>query len=517
MDFIATDKTIFHNLSVPQLVEHELNNNEGTLGVRGEMMCSSGKFTGRSPKDKFFVEEGNSSDNIWWGPVNKKVSQPVFDQLYQRVLSYLKDKQLYSFDGYCGADLEYRMSVRFLTQKAWHAHFVNNMFINRADKDQDTFQPDFTLINACDFFADDYEQLGLNSETFILFDLEKRLAIIAGTQYAGEMKKGIFSVMNYFLPLKKVLPMHCSANKGEQGDVALFFGLSGTGKTTLSADPKRSLIGDDEHGWSDSGVFNFEGGCYAKTVNLSRESEPQIWDAIRFGALLENVVYDDQRRVDFSDISITENTRVSYPIEFIDNYEESGCGSHPQNIIFLTCDAFGVLPPVSRLTAEQASYHFLSGYTAKVAGTERGVTEPQAVFSTCFGSPFMTQHPSVYGNLLAQKIQQYNVPAYLVNTGWTAGSYGKGHRMSLSITRSIIDSIIDGSIEQAQFVLDPLFRFEYAVSINGIDPSVLSPEASWNDPEGYQATKKKLAQMFIDNFAQFEDGAPHLVAAGPIC
>ena len=519
MESIETSKTIFRNLPIPQLVERALANGEGKLGNRGEIICLSGKFTGRSPKDKFFVNESGSSEHIWWGPVNKSINQSVFDSLHERVLRFLGDKDIYVFEGYCGADPDYRLSVRFFTQKAWHAHFVNNMFIDRRAARQDnesSFEPDFTVINACDYFVDDYQDLGLHSETFIIFDLARRLAIIGGTQYAGEMKKGIFSVMNYFLPLRNVLPMHCSANKGEKGDVALFFGLSGTGKTTLSADPKRQLIGDDEHGWSDKGIFNFEGGCYAKTINLSREKEPQIWDAIRFGAVLENVAYDSNRNVDFDDTSITENTRVSYPIEFIDNYEPSGSGGHPSCIVFLTCDAFGVLPPVAKLSPEQASYHFLSGYTAKVAGTERGVTEPQAAFSTCFGAPFMTQHPRVYGDLLARKMQQHQVPAYLVNTGWTAGPYGVGHRMSLSITRSIINSILDGSIVQAEFRRDSVFGFDYAVAIDGIDSQVLEPEDSWNDKAAYAAMKAKIAKMFVDNFRQFEDIAPDLVAVGPI-
>ena len=518
MESVETSKTIFRNLSVPQLVEHALANGEGKLGSRGEIICLSGQFTGRSPKDKFFVDGGKSSEHVCWGSVNQPVTQSSFDVLYERVLRFLSDKNIYVFEGYCGADPDYRLSVRFFTQRAWHAHFVNNMFISRSSASQDNgaaFEPNFTVINACDCFADDYQDLGLNSETFIIFDLARKLAIIGGTQYAGEMKKGIFSVMNYFLPLRNVLPMHCSANKGENGDVALFFGLSGTGKTTLSADPKRQLIGDDEHGWSDKGVFNFEGGCYAKTVNLSREKEPQIWDAIRFGAVLENVVYDSNRNVDFDDTSITENTRVSYPIEFVENYEPSGCGGHPSCIVFLTCDAFGVLPPVAKLTPEQASYHFLSGYTAKVAGTELGITEPQVVFSTCFGSPFMTQHPRVYGDLLAKKMKDHQSPAYLVNTGWTAGPYGKGHRMNLSITRSIINAVLDGSIAQAKFRRDPVFGFEYAVAMDGIDEKVLEPADGWSDKEAYASLKSKIAKMFVDNFAQFVDNAQDLVAAGP--
>ena len=507
---------IFRNLPVPTLIEHEIKNGEGELGPNGAMMVATGKFTGRSPKDKYFVDEPSTTENMWWGPVNAKITEDVFNTLQTRVMNFLDGSDLYMFDGFCGAAQKYQMPIRIVTKKAWHAHFVNNMFIRPSKDELEGFEPEFTILNASDYLEEkDYKELGLNSEVFVIFNLAKKFAIIGGTQYGGEMKKGIFSVMNYFLPLQDVMSMHCSANIGKEGDVALFFGLSGTGKTTLSTDPDRPLIGDDEHGWSADGIFNMEGGCYSKTINLDPEKEPGIWDAIKHGAILENVVYDEDRNVDYDDSSKTENTRVSYPLYHIDNAVEPSVGGHPKNIIFLTCDAFGVLPPVSRLTPEQASYHFLSGYTAKVAGTERGVTEPQATFSTCFGAAFMTLRPKVYGELLAKKMNEKGVKAFLVNTGWTGGPYGVGKRMNLPDTRKMITAILDGSINDCEFETDPVFGIEFPKDLAGVDQSVLNPKNTWSDAEAYDKKREELANMFIKNFEIYAGDAPELKEAGP--
>ena len=509
-------KKIFRNLPVEKLVEHEILNKEGVMGPHGAMMASTGKFTGRSPKDKFTVDEPSTTENMWWGPVNKKITPEVFDILHQRVVDYLEGQDLYVFDGFCGADERYRMPIRIVTKKAWHAHFVSNMFIKPLAKDLKHFDPEFTIINGSGYFEKEYEKLGLNSEVFIVFNLEKKLAIIGGTAYAGEMKKGVFSVMNYFLPLKGVMTMHCSANVGENNEVALFFGLSGTGKTTLSTAEDRRLIGDDEHGWSDDGIFNLEGGCYAKCINLDAKKEPEIWNAIRFEAVLENVVYDENRVVDYSDSSNTENTRVSYPLTSIPNSLIPSVAGHPKNIIFLTCDAFGVLPPVMRLNPEQAGYHFLSGYTAKVAGTERGITEPQATFSACFGSPFLTLNPIVYARLLAKKMSEHGVNAFLVNTGWTAGPYGVGHRMHLSDTRTIITAILDGSINNCEWVTGTIFGAAIPKTLKGVNTWLLRPVNTWPHKDEYEATRAHLAEMFIKNFEEkYAKDAPELVRAGP--
>ena len=508
-------KDIHRNLPVEKLVEHEIKNGEAVMGPNGAMMVDTGKFTGRSPKDKFFVFEPSSSDNLWWGPVNAKITDDVFEKLKSRVVDYMDDKDLYMFDGFCGAEAETQLPIRIVTRQAWHAHFVRNMFIRPEEKELDGFEPAFTILNSSGYLEKEWKELGLNSDVFVIFNLEQNIAIIGGTMYGGEMKKGIFSVMNYLLPLKGIMSMHCSANIGKDGDTALFFGLSGTGKTTLSTDPNRALIGDDEHGWSDNGIFNFEGGCYAKTINLSPKNEPEIYNAIRFESILENVVFNEDRVVDYDDGSKTENTRVSYPIHNIDNVVVPGVGGHPNNIIFLTCDAFGVLPPVSRLTPEQASYHFLSGYTAKVAGTERGVTEPQATFSTCFGAAFMTLHPVVYGELLAKKMKDHKVNAYLVNTGWTGGPHGVGSRMSLPGTRTIITAILDGSINDAEFKTDEVFGFEIPTTLAGVESKVLDPKQTWPNADEYDAKRAQLAKMFVENFEKYADQKPELRNAGP--
>lgn len=507
---------VHRNLPVEKLVEHTLLNGEGVMGPNGATMCRTGKFTGRSPKDKYFVDEGEASQNIWWGPVNQKVTEATFDKLLGKVVAGYEGKNAYIFDGHCGADEDFRLPIRIVTLKAWHAHFVNNMFIRPSAEELKGHSPQFTIINACDVKAEDYEELGLNSEVFVCFHMSRGLAIIGGTMYAGEMKKGIFSVMNYRLPLNDTLSMHCSANVGEDGDTALFFGLSGTGKTTLSADPNRGLIGDDEHGWSENGIFNFEGGCYAKCIDLSEEKEPDIWNAIRFGALLENVTYDENsRQVDYHDKTVTENTRVSYPIYHIDNAIQPSKAGHPKTIIFLTCDAFGVLPPVAKLTPGQAMYHFLSGYTAKVAGTERGVTEPTATFSSCFGEPFLPLHPTKYAELLGKKMEKHNAKAYLVNTGWTGGAYGTGHRIDLPSTRAIITEILTGRIEDAPTRLDQDFGFEVPTDLQNVDANILDPAATWTDKDAFRETAKKLIQLFQENFTKYEASSGEFSQYGP--
>jgi phosphoenolpyruvate carboxykinase (ATP) len=495
--------TLYHNLDYDELFKHEQDRKEGAVSENGTMMVDTGKFTGRSPKDKYFVQQGPSQENIAWGNINKPVSAEIFDELYADTVDYLSGKDLYVTDGFCGANPDTRKSVRFITEIAWQSHFVKNMFIRPDAEGLADFAPNFRVYNAAGMPNAKWEKHGLNSDVFVIFNVEKNIAIIGGTWYGGEMKKGIFTMMNYWLPLEGILSMHCSANVGKNGDVALFFGLSGTGKTTLSTDARRKLIGDDEHGWDASGIFNFEGGCYAKCIDLSAENEPEIFGAIKRNALLENLVYDDNGVIDYKSDAKTENTRVSYPIEHIDNHEPSLKAGQPQNIIFLTCDAFGVLPPVSKLTKEQAMYYFLSGYTAKVAGTERGVTEPSATFSACFGEAFLPLHPTVYGKLLGEKMDEHGVNAYLVNTGWVGGGYGVGERMSIKATRACINAILDGSINNAEFDKTPFFKLNIPKELGGVDTNLLNPRNSWADKDSFDATAKKLAGMFIDNFKKY--------------
>ena len=450
---------VYRNLPLERLIEDEISNKEGKIGMKGAIMVDTGKYTGRSPDDKYFVDEVSTSENIWWGPVNRKISEDIFDKLYSKIIQYYNesdDTNTYIFDGFGGADVRHRLNVRIIAKKAWQAHFCNNMFIRPTQVELMDFLPDFTIINASDVYNKDYKEQGLHSETFIIFNLAKKIAIIGGTEYGGEMKKGIFSVLHYILPMKGILSMHCSANVNKNGSkVALFFGLSGTGKTTLSTDPNRPLIGDDEHGWSDDGIFNIEGGCYAKVINLDKNSEPDIYNAIHHGSLLENVCFDENtHQIDFTDSSKTENTRVSYPIDHIENSVFSSgkpsLGVHPETIIFLTCDAYGVFPPISKLTIDQAMFHFISGYTAKIAGTERGITEPVATFSPCFGGPFLTLHPLRYAELLKEKINKHKSNVYIVNTGWIGGSATSGaERISIQNTRLMITAILDGSIENS--------------------------------------------------------------------
>ncbi|MBZ7944607.1 phosphoenolpyruvate carboxykinase (ATP) [Campylobacter sp. RM10532] len=496
---------IYHNLSYEELFKHENINQEGQCTQSGAFSVDTGIFTGRSPRDKYFVKQEPSSRFIAWGKTNQAINKDLFEKLLNKAKNQLDGKDIYIQDVFCGASLKSRKAVRFVTEVAWQAHFVKNMFIEPSQAELENFNPEFIVYNACKCHNDEFKKDGLNSEVFVLFNIEENIAVIGGTWYGGEMKKGIFSMMNYWLPLENKLSMHCSANVGEKGDVALFFGLSGTGKTTLSTDPNRKLIGDDEHGWDDEGVFNFEGGCYAKTINLDPKNEPEIYAAIKRNALLENVVLNEDKSVDYSDSTKTENTRVSYPIDHIKNHEPTLKAGHPKNIIFLSADAFGVLPPISKLSKEQAMYYFLSGYTAKVAGTERGVTEPQATFSACFGEPFMPLHPTVYARLLGEKIDQHGVNVFLVNTGWTGGSYGIGQRMSIKATRSCINAILNGSINDCEFENFEVFNLAIPKNIIGVESLLLNPINTWKNQEEYCLKRNELAKMFIENFKRYED------------
>ena len=515
---------ILRNLSSERLVEEGLINKETRMSLNGSVMVDTGIYTGRSPKDKYFVEEELTKDNLWWGEVNQKIDYSVFDELFGLVKNFYnsENSKTYVFDGFGGADKDYRLPIRIIAKRAWQAHFSNNMFVRPTDDELTNFYPEFTIINASDISNTNYLKHKMNSETFIIFNLKEKIAIIGGTEYGGEMKKGIFSVLHYVLPLKNILSMHCSANVDlENKNACLFFGLSGTGKTTLSTDPKRLLIGDDEHGWSDNGLFNFEGGCYAKVIRLSKKDEPDIYNAIRHGALLENVVYDDKtNKVNFNDGRKTENTRVSYPIDHIENSLSfqgfNSTSDHPKNIIFLTCDAFGVLPPVAKLDTNQAMYHFISGYTAKVAGTERGITEPVATFSPCFGGPFLTWHPLRYAELLKDKIIKYGSDVFLVNTGWVGGSPSSGaKRISIRNTRMIIDSILNQKINQTSFKKDDIFGLMIPNNLEGIDSEILNPINAWIDKEKFQVESKKLSNLFKDNFIKYGDKVDYLKVGGP--
>jgi phosphoenolpyruvate carboxykinase (ATP) len=509
---ILNTKDVYYNPSYKELYEHETNPalegyEKGHQTSLGAISVDTGKFTGRSAKDKYIVVDEKTKDTVWWekeGSTSKELSQDSWSQLKDICQKQLSGKKLYVIDGFCGANTDTRLKVRLITEVAWQAHFFKNMFIRPSDSDLKNFEPDFTILNACKTSCKNFKELGLRSEVFVAFNLTERIQLIGGTWYGGEMKKGIFSIMNYYLPLQGIGALHCSANQGKDGDVALFFGLSGTGKTTLSADPKRALIGDDEHGWDNSGVFNFEGGCYAKTINLSKDKEPDIYEAIKKDALLENVVINDNKTIDFDSNSKTENTRVSYPIYHIDNIVKPiSKGGHANKIIFLTCDAYGVLPPVSKLTEDQAMYQYLSGYTAKVAGTELGITEPTSTFSACFGSPFLTVHPTQYAEILGQKMDEHNAEAYLVNTGWSGGAYGTGSRIKLKYTRAIIDAILDGSIENGNYEDFPLFNFQIPTAIENVPSEILDPKKTWENKEKFEETSRKLATQFVENFKNF--------------
>jgi phosphoenolpyruvate carboxykinase (ATP) len=498
--------SVYWNLPPAHLYEEAVRRGEGWIAADGPLVAHTGQHTGRSPNDKYVVRGGEAEGELWWGKVNQPLEPDAGERLAARVAAYLHRRDLFVFDGYAGADPRFRLPVRVITELAWHSLFARNMFIPEPDGAAlEAFEPGFTVIHASRFEADP-ERDGIRSPTFIVVDFDRRTVLIGGTSYAGEIKKSIFSVMNYLLPGQGVLPMHCSANYGaDREDLALFFGLSGTGKTTLSADPRRTLIGDDEHGWSDRGVFNLEGGCYAKVIRLSAEGEPDIYATTRrFGTVLENVVFDPaSRRLDLDDDRLTENTRASYPLAHLPKVDLEGCGGHPRSVVFLTCDAFGVLPPISRLTPEQAMYHFLSGYTAKVAGTEKGVTEPTATFSACFGAPFLPLHPGVYARMLGEKLARHRAPVWLLNTGWTGGPYGVGRRIGLGCTRRLVDAALGGELAGAP-TRTGTFGLAVPERVAGIADEVLRPRLAWSDPAAYDAQAARLAAMFRDNFARFE-------------
>jgi phosphoenolpyruvate carboxykinase (ATP) len=507
---------VYWNLPAAQLYEHAVRRREALVAAHGPLVARTGDHTGRSPEDKFVVQAGEAAAHVWWGKANRPIEQERFDALRARLQAHWAGRDLYVFDGHAGAEPTYRMPVRVITEMAWHNLFARNMFLRETEGERlAAFEPRFTVFSAPSLEADPARD-GTRTGTFILVDLEQHQVLIGGTQYAGEIKKSIFSVMNYYLPRQGVLSMHCSANYGkDRDDVALFFGLSGTGKTTLSADPERTLIGDDEHGWSEAGVFNIEGGCYAKVIRLSAEGEPEIWATTRrFGTILENVAIDPEtRELDLDDDRWTENTRASYPIEQLSNVDLSGRAGHPRHIVFLTADAFGVLPPVARLTEPQALYHFLSGYTAKVAGTERGVTEPQATFSTCFGAPFMPLHPGVYAGMLGERMRGHGAKVWLVNTGWTGGPYGEGERLKLAHTRRMVAAALAGELDEVSTALDPVFGLAVPERVPGVPAGLLQPRATWRDPAAYDARAGELARMFVENFRQYEAGTSEAVRA----
>ncbi|GGF32988.1 phosphoenolpyruvate carboxykinase [ATP] [Halobacillus andaensis] len=513
---LLNEPNVHHQLSVPQLVEKILSRNEGTLTNSGAVQATTGEYTGRSPHDKFIVKDEESAENVNWGKVNQSIDELTFIKLYHKVLDYLKKRdELFVFNGFAGADERYRLPLRVINEFAWHNLFAHQMFIRPDQNDLDHHDAEFTVISAPTFKADP-EVDGTNSEAFIMISFKHRVVLIGGTEYAGEIKKSIFSVMNYVLPKQNVLSMHCSANVGKEGDVALFFGLSGTGKTTLSADPDRKLIGDDEHAWSNYGISNIEGGCYAKCINLSYEKEPQIFDAIHFGAVLENVILQEgSHQPDYDNTTLTENTRAAYPLHHIKNTVVPSVAGHPNAIVFLTADATGVLPPISKLTKEQAMYHFLSGYTSKLAGTERGVTSPQATFSACFGSPFLPLAPSVYAEMLGEKIDQFNSDVYLVNTGWTGGPYGEGQRMKLTYTRAMIHAALEGELNSADTYTDPVFGLNIPVHCPGVPDEVLIPRKTWDDPKAYDEKAHELANQFHENFKKFKHASSEIANAGP--
>jgi phosphoenolpyruvate carboxykinase (ATP) len=520
---ITTDAEILHNPDYDTLFSETTDTRltgyeKGELTESGAVCVKTGKFTGRSPKDKYIVKDSVTEDTLWWSDQGKNDNKPInketWEHLKSLVTNQLSGKRLFVVDAFCGANKDTRMSVRFITEVAWQAHFVTNMFIKPTKEELADFSPDFVVMNGAKTSNPDWQSQGLNSENFVAFNLTERIQLIGGTWYGGEMKKGMFAMMNYYLPLQGIASMHCSANVGEKGDVAIFFGLSGTGKTTLSTDPKRQLIGDDEHGWDDNGVFNLEGGCYAKTINLSQENEPDIYAAIRRNALLENVTHDENGVIDYNDNSITENTRVSYPLDHITNIVKPiSKAGHANKVIFLTADAFGVLPAVSKLTPEQAQYYLLSGFTAKLAGTERGITAPTPTFSSCFGAAFLTLHPTQYANVLEKRMQASNAQAYLVNTGWN----GTGKRISIKATRAIIDAILDGSIDSAPSTMLPIFNLEIPSSLHDVDTKVLDPRGTYADASDWYDKAQDLAALFVDNFEKFTDTAhgASLVSAGP--
>ena len=506
---------IHWNLSPTILVEHALARNEGVLAANGAFAAVTTPHTGRSPKDKFIVSNEESSAKIWWGENNHPMSPETFAGIRRSLADYLQGRDVYVLDAAASADPQYRMPIQVITEMAWHNLFARQLFLRANEADLTNDRPGFTILCVPNFHTNPRIH-GTRSEAAIILDFEERLVLIAGTRYAGEMKKSIFTVMNFILPAEGVLSMHCSANVGNAGDVALFFGLSGTGKTSLSADPERHLIGDDEHGWGDNGVFNFEGGCYAKCINLSQKYEPQIWNAVRFGAVYENVVLKEKsREPDYADDSITENTRAAYPVDYIDNVVESGMGGHPEAILFLSADSFGVLPPISKLTTEQAMYYFLSGYTSKLAGTEAGVTTPEATFSSCFGAAFLPLRPGEYANLLRERIEKHHVRCYLLNTGWTGGPYGTGERININYTRAMVRAAISGVVDQAEMVTDPTFGLRIPTSCPDVPSELLLPRNTWADPAQYDRQAANLAERFKKNFTQFTLPSEEVRNAGP--
>ncbi len=506
---------LYRNLSVPLLIEIAIYRKEGNLSSTGAFSVKTGKFTGRSPDDKYIVDDEYTHNSVHWGKVNHSISEENFEKIFTRMKKYIEGKELFIFDGFVGADNKTRLPIRVITDKAWHNLFATQIFIRPTSREIESHEPEFTLLSVNDFKAIP-ELEGTRTETFIIINFKKKIVLIGSTSYAGEIKKAMFSVMNYILPTKGIFPMHCSANVGKSGDSALFFGLSGTGKTTLSADQNRHLVGDDEHGWSDEGIFNFEGGCYAKCINLKKENERQIWDAIRFGSVMENVILKTQiREPDFTDGSLTENTRVAYPLDFIPGAIIPSIAGHPSVIIFLTADAFGVMPPIAKLTKEGAMYHFMSGYTSKLAGTERGITEPKETFSQCFGAPFMPLHAMEYAKMLGQKISQHNTRVYLINTGWSGGPYGIGNRMDLKYTRAMVTSALNGELEKVRFKHDDIFNLDIPTSCPGVPSEILDPRNTWTDKNEYDLSANRLAELFVKNFQKFGVLSEEIRNAGP--
>ncbi|NMB00089.1 MAG: phosphoenolpyruvate carboxykinase (ATP) [Firmicutes bacterium] len=517
LDAVLKKPTTNFNLVAAQLAEVAVKRGEGKFSSTGAFTTTTGKYTGRSPKDKFIVEDDITRDQVAWGPVNVPFSEEKFEKMFEMVVDYLEEQdELFVFDGYVGADPEHQMPLRVINQYAWQNLFARTLFIRPSREALESHEPQFTVISVPGLKAIP-ERDGTNSEAFVIVSFKERIVLIGGTAYAGEIKKSIFSVMNYLLPSQGVLPMHCSANVGQDGRTALFFGLSGTGKTTLSADPNRKLVGDDEHGWSERGIFNLEGGCYAKCINLSREHEPQIWDAIRFGSVLENVVLDPVDHVaDYDDGSLTENTRCAYPLDYIPGRVDPSMAGHPTAVVFLTADAFGVLPPISILEDEQIMYHFISGYTSKLAGTERGIKEPEATFSACFGEPFLPLSPLTYAEMLKERVNQYGAKVFLINTGWSGGPYGVGKRIALKYTRQMVTAALAGELDSVETVIDPIFGFKVPTSCPGVPSEILDPKKTWSDPAAFDAKAKELAKAFQDNFKKkYADLAPEVRKAGP--
>jgi len=505
-----------HNLPPASLIEVAIRRREGTLSLTGALTVNTGKYTGRSPDDRFIVDDEITHNTVDWGKVNHSLSPEKYDLIFERMKAHLEKKEYFVFDGFVGADSSVRLPIRVLTDKAWQCLFSTQIFVRPNAIELQTFQPEFSLISVNDFKANPLTD-GTKSETFIIINFTKKMVIIGSTSYAGEIKKAMFSIMSYLLPIKGIFPMHCSANVGQDGDSALFFGLSGTGKTTLSADKDRYLVGDDEHGWSQNGIFNFEGGCYAKCIHLKKENEPQIWNAIRFGAVMENVVVNQNTRLpNFDDGGITENTRVVYPLEYIPGSIIPGLACHPKVIIFLTADAFGVMPPISKLTREGGMYHFMSGYTSKLAGTERGITEPQETFSQCFGAPFMLLSAGRYAQMLGQKLLAHNTRVYLINTGWSGGPYGVGKRINLNYTRSMVKAVIDGTLDIEAFQHHDIFNLDIPTACPGVPSEILNPANTWPDKEKYNTAALRLASLFVKNFEKFNDVSPEIKRAGPI-